>query len=106
MIDIDDIINRRSAKTKTATTEQVVAEMQKAMNDLIEQVNQLLTLQKQLLTHIEYQDDRIRLLDGLITDMAPDLDLLETIAETDEEKRAMVRAYMNLNTAVIDEYIP
>lgn len=104
MIDIDDIINRRSAKT--ATTEQVVAEMQKVMTDLVEQVNQLLTLQKQLLTHIEYQDDRIRLLDGLITDMAPDLDLLETIAETDEEKRAMVREYMNLNTAVIDEYIP
>lgn len=104
MIDIDDIINRRS--TKTATTEKVLSDMAGVIGGLTDQLKEVVDLQKQLLSHIQYQDDKIKMLEGLVTDLAPDLDIIEMIAEDEDEKREMITRYLNYDTSVIDEYIP
>ena len=43
------------------------------------------------------QEERIEMLTNIIYELAPEYEIIETAADTDEERREMVNRYMNHN---------
>ena len=69
----------------------VVETMQSNANNVDRIINTL----NVFLDEIKYLHEHIRELYKIIHELAPDYEIIETMAETDEERRALCDAYMN-----------
>ena len=50
-----------------------------------------------ILDVLKHQEERIEMLIDIIHELAPEYEIIETAAETDEERQEMVNKYMNHN---------
>ena len=71
---------------------------EKILNGITETANAHTKLIGKLLGMIEVQHEKIERLTDVVYKIAPDLDLIETLAETPEEETELIDRYMNHNS--------
>ena len=60
-----------------------------------ENIKGLCEITQKLCNYVEYQEERINTLYDIIYKLAPELEIIETMAETEDEEQAYIDKYMN-----------
>jgi len=70
---------------------------EKRLNDILEAVNSHTEFISELLKMVKFQREQIERLTDTVYKIAPELDVIETVAETPEEEAELIDRYMNRN---------
>lgn len=73
------------------------AKLKKYRNETEEVINQLCQMVSSLCSAIEYEHERIGYLYDVIHKLYPDLDIIETMADSPEEEQRLLDLYVNRN---------
>ena len=68
---------------------------EKRLNDILEAVNSHTEFISELLKMVKFQREQIERLTDTVYKIAPELDVIETMAETAEEEKEYLDKYMN-----------
>ena len=60
-----------------------------------ENIKGLCEITQKLCNYVEYKEERINTLYDIIYKLAPELEIIETMAETEDEEQAYIDKYMN-----------
>lgn len=71
---------------------------EKRLNDISEAVNANTEFISELLKMVKFQREQIERLTDTVYKIAPELDIIETMAETPEEEAELIDRYMNHNS--------
>lgn len=74
-----------------------VSDLAKIVTDLSEQVSSNINHTGMLIEIVKNTKDRVAMFSNELYELFPEIDIVESIAETDEERRDMMQRYANAN---------
>lgn len=88
---------RKDLKAETISVADAIQQLMNDSIDTSDEIHRIIGLISDLTSIIDRQNDRISQLTDIIYDLAPEYEVIETMAADEAEKREILSRYMNRN---------